>query len=104
MPPDRRARTIFGDQDLLQARQDEARSGLNLAVDVEQKRRNWICRQGFVLAEIVAPTERHNPPLAFKTLKLEFLERQLRNLINQAALFLRHNGFGAIAKAGRIRR
>ena len=103
MPSDRGSRTILGDQDLLHVRKDETRSGLNLAVDVEQKRRNRNCRHDFVAAEIVPPAERHNPTFAFKTVELELLKGEIRNLIHQPAFVPVGNGFRAVVEAGRKR-
>ncbi len=74
MPSDRHTSSIFGDENLLQFRQVEAGSGLNVLAKFAKKLRDRICRQSLVLIEIVPPAERHNPPSPLEPVELEFLE------------------------------
>jgi hypothetical protein len=56
MPSDRRPGSVLANEHLLQIAQNKTSSGLNRAVNFEQKGRNGICWQNFVIVKIVAPT------------------------------------------------
>jgi hypothetical protein len=88
MPSDRRARSILRDQNLLQIMKNETGSSLNFSANLAQKWRDWICGQRFMFTVIVAPPERHDAPLTFKSVKLELLEGKRCDLCQQAALLV----------------
>src|SRR3984957_7069361 len=52
-------------------------------------------------AVVILPAERHDPPLAKKSVKLELLERQVLNVFDQALFFALRHEVGLVPKAVR---
>jgi hypothetical protein len=73
-------------------------------MNFEQKIGNRVSRQSLVVAEIVTPAERYDAPLSFKAVKLEFLERKVRDPVQQAAFVFRRYHVHTIEETRRKRR
>ena len=103
MSADRRARPVFGDQNVLQAFGREAGEHGGALADEKKKRRH---RLGFLHAaavEIVAEAERHDAALAEEAVKLELLERQVGQGGNEVRFLVSIDHVRRVAEAGRHR-
>ena len=75
MPADRRARPVFGDQNVLQPVGREAGERGGAPADGKKERRHWLGLRQAAAVEIVAEAERDDAALAEKAVKFELLER-----------------------------
>jgi hypothetical protein len=103
MPADRRARPVFGDQDVLQAFGREAGERSGALAYRKQKPRHRLCLSQAAAVEIVAEAERHDAALAAKAVKLELLERQFGERIGKARLLGGVDQVRGVAEPGRHR-
>ena len=103
MPADRRARPVFGDQNVLQAVGREAGERGGALADGKKKRRYRLGLRQAAAVEIVAEAKRHDAALAQEAVKLELLERQVGERGYEARLLGGVDQVRRVAETGRHR-
>src|SRR2546421_3833930 len=103
MPANAGAGRVFGDQRMLKAGGSKARQGRGPLAQREQQWWNVIDLLELALVEVVAPPERHDSPLAEKSIELEALKRQRLHLPDQVPFFVRRDEFRLISEPLRKR-
>src|SRR5204863_6167528 len=71
------------------------------APQVEQERRNLVSLPQRLGVEVVRPAERHRPTIAGETVKLEFLECQCLEVVDQPPFLTGGNDLGSVLESRR---
>jgi hypothetical protein len=88
VPADGGVFRVFGDEDRLQLAGSKRRKAFRLDARIGKEAGNVLGLREPAAIEIISPTERHDAPLALEALKLEFLERQSFEVLQEEGFFL----------------
>lgn len=101
VPADGSARLVFRHQDLLQIGRCDICEARGLDAELKQKRWHVVGLLQPTAVEVVPPAKRHHAPLAREAVKLEFLEGQAMDGLQQRLLLCCIEKVGSIPEAFR---